>query len=41
MKALEVLIVAGLFVVRIGIPLMILLTVGAVIERAYARRATL
>jgi len=35
---LDVLIVAGLFVLRIGLPLAILLAVGTLIERAYRRR---
>lgn len=39
MKTLEVLVVTGLFFLRIGIPVMLLFAVGAVIERAYARRA--
>lgn len=34
----EILAVAGLFVLRIGLPLVILLVVGALIERAYNRR---
>lgn len=36
----EVLVVVGLFIVRIGIPLTILLAVGSLIERGYSRRET-
>lgn len=35
----NVLIVAGLFMLRIGLPLLVVITVGALIERAYRRRA--
>lgn len=35
---MDVLIVAGLFVLRIGLPLAALLVVGGLIERAYRRR---
>lgn len=35
---MEVLVVAGLFVLRIGLPLTTLLLIGALIERAYRRR---
>ena len=34
----EVLSVAGLFLVRIGLPLLLLLVVGTLIDRAYRRR---
>ena len=35
---MRVLAVAGLFFLRIGLPLLILLTVGALIERSYDQR---
>lgn len=35
---MEVLVVAGLFVLRIGVPVALLLVVGTLIERAYRRR---
>jgi hypothetical protein len=35
----NVLIVAGMFMLRIGLPLLVILTVGALIERTYRRRA--
>lgn len=38
-SVVSVLIVAGMFMLRIGLPLMVILTVGALIERAYRRRA--
>ena len=34
----EVLSIAGLFLLRIGLPLLILLTLGTLIDRAYRRR---
>lgn len=37
-EVLDVVIVAALFVLRIGLPLAILLAVGTLIERAYRRR---
>jgi hypothetical protein len=36
---MEILAVAGLFVIRIGLPVAILLTIGALIENSYRRRA--
>ncbi len=36
---IEVLAVAGLFVLRIGLPLVILMTIGALIENSYRRRS--
>jgi len=37
-RVVNILIVAGLFVLRIALPLAALLAVGALIERAYRRR---
>lgn len=34
----EVLSIAGLFLLRIGVPLLILLVIGTLIDRAYRRR---
>lgn len=35
---MDVLVVAGLFVLRIGVPVAVLLVIGTLIDRAYRRR---
>jgi hypothetical protein len=35
---MDVLYVAGLFVVRIGLPLLVLMVIGTLVEHAYNRR---
>ena len=37
---LEILAVIGLFLIRIGIPVLVLFTIGMLVERAYSRRET-
>lgn len=40
-QVLEVLAVAGLFLLRIGVPVLILLVIGTLVERAHSRREKL
>lgn len=35
----EILAVAGLFILRIGLPLLILLVIGLLVDRAYTKHA--